>query len=137
MSVLLTVVFIIVGFYLLCTIPFRLKQAEMNNSFEQSSVAFDKQKLKEDEQERLAEELALSEEQPQLLEIKDYIVNTNSDAERVHNIEILTVRFGKHKGAKWADVPSQYLQWMLVEDHKYVQLARIVLAARESKYNFA
>lgn len=137
MSVLLTVVSIIVGFYFLCTIPFRLKQAEMNKKFEQSSVDFDKQKQIEVEQARLAEELAFSEEQPQLLEIKDYIVNTNSDAERVHNIETLTVRFGKHKGKKWADVPSTYLQWMLVENHKYVQLARIVLAARESKYNFA
>ncbi|EPR7484013.1 TPA: DUF3820 family protein [Vibrio parahaemolyticus] len=80
------------------------------------------------------------EEEPSFLTesglVSDYVVLTNSDAERVHNLEQLVVRFGKHKGKKWADVPTKYLQWMVAEEHKYVQLAQVILAARLSNYTF-
>ncbi|EJL6460768.1 hypothetical protein HPY09_20940 (plasmid) [Vibrio cholerae] len=68
--------------------------------------------------------------------IGGFLVHTNSDAERVHNLEKLTVRFGKHEGKTWAQVPTEYLTWMVHEDHKYVQLARVILAARRSNYTF-
>lgn len=68
--------------------------------------------------------------------VDDYVVLTNSDAERVHNLEVLVVRFGKYKGKKWSEVPNDYLQWMVAEEHRYVQLARVILAARKSEYQF-
>ena len=68
--------------------------------------------------------------------VDDYVVVTNSNAERVHNIEQLTVRFGKHEGKKWSEVPSKYLQWMVAEGHKYEQVAKILIAARKSDYTF-
>lgn len=81
-----------------------------------------------------------AEEEPSFLTesglVTDYVVLTNSEAERVHNLEQLVVRFGKHKGKKWSDVPSNYLQWMVAEEHKYIQLAETILAARQSNYQF-
>jgi uncharacterized protein (DUF3820 family) len=82
-----------------------------------------------------------AEEEPSFLTesglVADYVVLTNSDAERVHNLEQIVVRFGMHKGKKWSNVPTNYLQWMVAEEHKYVQLAKTILAARRSNYQFS
>ncbi|MBO0216320.1 DUF3820 family protein, partial [Vibrio sp. Vb2880] len=70
------------------------------------------------------------------INIHGFLVRTHSDAERVHNLEKLSVRFGKHEGKTWAEVPTEYLTWMVHEDHKYLQIARVILAARQSNYKF-
>lgn len=71
------------------------------------------------------------------LNIKDFIVRTNSDAERVNNLEDLTVRFGKYKDQKWRDIPTNYLTWMIAEEeHKYVQIAKVLMAARACNYKY-
>ncbi|MCZ4310967.1 DUF3820 family protein [Vibrio pomeroyi] len=84
--------------------------------------------------ENTAKAEALEDSKP--LHIHGFLVQTHSDAERVHNLEKLTVRFGKHEGKTWSQVPTEYLTWMVHENHKYVQLARTVLAARNCNYTF-
>lgn len=126
----------VVVFYFLASIPFRRSFSKSQKKFEQTRIDFDRKCTDVEEQILVAQQEELAEDEPQLLEISDFVVKTSSDAERVHNIESLTVRFGLHKGKKWSDVPTQYLQWMLTEEHKYVQIARVLLAARQSNYNF-
>ena len=65
-----------------------------------------------------------------------YNVTSASDAERVDNLENLTVNFGIHKGKQWKDIPTNYLNWMLAEDHRYSQIAQVLIAARQCDYQY-
>ncbi|MBB1372627.1 hypothetical protein [Pseudoalteromonas sp. SR45-4] len=66
----------------------------------------------------------------------DYVVLTNSDAERVHNLENLIVRTGKFEGKKWSEVPSNYLYQLIRDEGNYSQMAKMLLAARKTNYTF-
>lgn len=37
------------------------------------------------------------------------------------------VTFGKFKGRKWSAITQSYLKWMIRADHKYVNIAHVLL----------